>query len=482
MECILGIDIGTTGTKSALFTIDGVLMDSEYISYKTSYPRETWVEQNPDDWWKALIGTVRPLVSRNNDRFHVVSMSLSAQGGCLILLDEHFNPITTAVSWLDRRAQEIAEQLKKAISQEDLYKTCGWSNLDGLSFPTLFWFKEKMPEHFNRARYFASTIDYMNYLLTGNFSIDYTNLAMTMFLDLHKRDWSDNALHIAGLTRNNVPEIAPSGSLIGKLKSDAAEKLGLPEDVMVVSGAHDQYCASIGAGAIKNGDCILSCGTAWVLLVTSERLFFDKNRIIHPGIHVLDNKYGLLTTVPSGGNSLNWFQNTFQPGLSHEALSENAEKIEVGSAGLLFIPPHISKSGRCMFYNIDTAHRFGHFTRSIFEGVAYANRKRLESLSETGQEIKRIIMIGGGAKSTVWPQIVADISNLPLIIPKQKEAACAGAAILAAVGSGFFQSIEAACERFGEETYRIQPDKKNAAIYEEMYKDFITVIDNLEKL
>lgn len=479
MDCILGIDIGTTGTKSALFAIDGELIDSEYISYKINYPRETWAEQNPDDWWNALVRTVRTLVSRNKDRFHIISMSLSTQGGCLILLDEYFNPITTAVSWLDRRAQEVAELLKKAISQEDLYKTCGWSDLDGLSFPTLFWFKEKMPDHFYRSRYFASTIDYINYLLTGKFSIDYTNLAMTMFLDLHKRDWSDKALHIVGLTRNNVPEIAPSGSSIGKLKSKAAEELGLSKDVILVSGAHDQYCASIGAGSIKNGDCILSCGTAWVLLVTSERLFFDENMNIHPGIHVLDNKYGLLTSVPSGGNSLNWFQNTFQPHLSYEALSEKVKKIEVGSAGLLFVPPHISKSGRGLFYNIDTAHGFGHFTRSIFEGVAYANRKHLESLSETGQKIKRIIMIGGGAKSTVWPQIVADISNLPLIIPKQKEAACAGAAILAAVGSGLFSSIEAACERFSGETHPIQPSEKNAAIYEKMYKNFITVIDYL---
>lgn len=170
----------------------------------------------------------------------------------------------------------------------------------------IFWFKEKQPELYENARFFASTIDYINYLLTGRFVIDYSNLALTMFLDLNKRDISDSALHIAGIDRSSVPEVLPSGQVIGKLTKEAAKKLGLSQDVVVVSGAHDQYCANIGAGAVDTGDCVLSAGTAWVLLATCDRLHFDEQSLssggitqsIFPGIHPIKGKYGFMTSVP----------------------------------------------------------------------------------------------------------------------------------------------------------------------------------------
>ncbi len=472
MDCLLGIDIGTTSTKSALFTWRGDLVDSEYKSYPVIYPREGWAEQDPEDWWNALVTTVRKIVSRNKQA-HITAMSLSTQGGCLILLDEYFRPLNNAVSWLDKRAEETSSLIKEKVHIDNLYKKSGWSNIDCLNFPTIVWFKEKRPDLFNRTRYFASTIDFINYRLTGKFSIDYTNLAMTMFLDLHKRDWSDEALTIAGITRDNVPEIISSGNCVGALKSSAVKELGLTKNIILVSGAHDQYCASIGAGSINNGDCVLSTGTAWVLLVTSDTLLFDENRMIHPCIHLLDKKYGLLTSVASGGNSLNWFQNTFCPGLDFQQLSQKAQKANVGSEGLVFIPKGILKHGKSSFIGIDTVHNYSHFIRSVFEGVALSNRKYIEAFSASGVKINTLIMIGGGAKSSLWPQIVADVSNIPLIIPEQKEAACAGAAILAGIGSGIFTAIDEASDLFIGEKKMIKPIEKNVAIYEKVYKDYV---------
>ena len=200
MDYVIGIDIGTTGTKSALFNSNGNLLDSEYISYPVTYPFKNWAEQNPENWWNALASTVKHIASRNKEINNVKAISLSTQGGCLILLDENFCPICNSVSWLDHRSQEISELLKENISEDELYKTSGWSNTNCLNLPTIFWFKEKRPDIFKKVRYFASTIDYINYRLTGVFSIDYTNLAMTMFLDLHKRDWSDKALQIVNIS------------------------------------------------------------------------------------------------------------------------------------------------------------------------------------------------------------------------------------------------------------------------------------------
>ncbi|MBA7671652.1 Xylulose kinase [subsurface metagenome] len=477
MDCLLGIDIGTTGMKSALFSANGLLIDSDYITYPVTYPGEGRAEQNPEDWWNALAGTVRNIVSRNRSAVDIVSMSLSTQGGCLILLDENYSPLLSAVSWLDKRAHEVSGIVREGISEAELYRTCGWANVNSLNLPSIVWFREKRHDLFERTRYFASTADYINYRLTGKFSIDYTNLAMAMLLDLHKKDFSDKALHTAGITRDNVPEIVPSGTAIGTLRTDAAEELGLSGDVVLVSGAHDQYCASIGAGAVNAGDCVLSTGTAWVLLVTSDTLLFDINRVIHPCVHVLDSKYGLLTSVASGGNSLNWFQSTFRPGVSFEALSREAESVEAGCSGLLYIPENVTAHGCSSFTNIDTAQTINFFTRSVFEGVAFANKRHLEVFSENGIDINKIIMIGGGAGSSVWPQIVADVSGIPLLIPEQKEAACTGAAILAGVGCGIFNSVEEAVKRFAGEKYKIiQPDEKNTAVYENMYGEFVDLL------
>jgi len=472
LDCLLGIDIGTTGTKSALFASSGELVDIAYQSYPITYPGENRAEQDPEDWWRALVATVRSVVSKNSAGNSVRAMSLSTQGGCLVLLDEKFRPLCHTVSWLDKRAREITDILVRDISEEELYRTCGWPGVNGMSFASTVWFKEKMPELFAQACYFCSTIEYINYRLTGTFCIDYTNLAMTAFLDLDTMNWSDKTLSIAGINRSHVADIIPSGKGIGKLKQSAADELGLSADVLLVSGAHDQYCASIGAGNIAIGDCVLSTGTAWVLTATSDRMVFNERRTIHPCAHVLDNRYGLMTTVPSGGNSLTWFRDTFCPELSYETLSEKAGNAEPGCGGLMFVPRTGHGNRKSLFANIDTMHTISHFIRAVFEGVAYANNRHLEDFSQAGVPIDTILMTGGGAGSSVWPRIVADISRIPITVPDQKEAACAGAAMLAGAGCSMFASIEEASGRFTGHARYIEPDDRTASVYEGMYERF----------
>lgn len=481
MEYLLGIDVGTTGTKSTLFSIDGDMVDISYRGYELSYPHEGWVEQNPDDWWNALIGTVKEITTRNRCERDVVAMSLSTQGGALVLLDEHFNSICPSVSWLDTRANETTEQLLQKISIEELYKMSGWPIKNGLNFPVIFWFKEKQPELYENARFFASTIDYMNYLLTGRFVIDYSNLALTMFLDLNKRDISDSALHIAGIDRSSVPEVLPSGQVIGKLTKEAAKKLGLSQDVVVVSGAHDQYCANIGAGAVDIGDCVLSAGTAWVLLATCDRLHFDEQSLssggitqsIFPGIHPIKGKYGLMTSVPFGGNSLKWFKDVMKPGISYERLDRKAAEAACGSDNLMFVPISSSGSGKGAFLGIDGMHKDSHFIRAVMEGVSFVNRKHLELIQNAGVQVKSLIMIGGGAQSKIWPQIVADVCNIQVSLPEISEAACAGAAVLAGTGSGIFHSIEEASKKVTKDKSIIIPNQMNAEVYKELYQKFV---------
>ncbi|MFW6137809.1 MAG: xylulokinase [Spirochaetota bacterium] len=485
MKYVLGIDVGTTGTKSALFDSQGSLIDTEYRSYPISYPGEGWAEQDARDWWNAVVETTRGLVSRRNCSSEVVSMSLSTQGGALVILDDRFNPVYPAVSWLDTRATEVQEELTRHISARELYEMDGWPVTGGLNFPTIFWFRRKLPHVLEKASFFASTVDYLNFLLTGNFAIDYTNLALTMFLDLGRRDWSERALNIAGINRNNVARIIPSGKRVGTLTPKAAETLGLSSEVKVVSGAHDQYCASLGAGAVEYGDCILSSGTAWVLLATCDRLYYldqslERRRVtsgVFPGLHPLEGKYGVMTSVPFGGNSLKWFRDVFRPGTSYEQLSQDASRVPHGCEGLMFVPIASSASGKGAFLRIDGVHTVGHFTRAVLEGVAFVNRRHLELIKQAGVNVRNFIMTGGGSNSTLWPQIVSDISNVPVFIPELKEAACAGAALLAGAGAGVFVSLKEMARRITGKNTKITPQQKNVEMYRELYQDYIKLTE-----
>ncbi|MBN2323572.1 MAG: hypothetical protein JXQ30_07555 [Spirochaetes bacterium] len=486
MDHLLGIDVGTTGTKSALFTEDGRFVDIEYRAYPISYPEKGWAEQDPEDWWNALCGTVRAVVKRNDAAETVRSLSLSTQGGCLVLLDGRFSPVYSAVSWMDRRAGETSKMLLREIGMNELYKTCGWPVADSLPFPTICWFKQKRPGIFKKARYFASTIDYLNYLLTGRFAIDYTNLALTGFLDLGKRGFSERTVEIAGITKDNLPEIVPSGTVVGGLTAKAAKKLGLPANVPVVSGAHDRYCESIGAGAINAGDCVLGAGTSWVLLAAASRLCFHKARpdekgflrSIFPGLHPIEGLYGLMTVIPHGGNSLKWFRDVLRPESSFELLNGEASGIRAGSDGLMFFPISSSKSGKGAFLHIDGIHTRAHFTRAVYEGVAFMNRVQLDLFRQAGSTVRKLTMIGGGTKSSLWPGIVADVGDIPVEVPEKKEAACAGAWVLAAFGCGLCRTIREGSGLVGGEKTLIEPVKANAEIYRKAYDVYLDCLDH----
>ncbi len=486
VEYVLGIDVGTSGTKSALFTRDGKLVDLAYQSYRIDYPGEGRAEQETGDWWNGLVQTAGLVVRRNDAGDGVAALSLSTQGGCTVLMDGSFTPVYPAISWMDRRAGEVSLQLQEEIGVDELYRVCGWSVVDSLCFPTLYWFRKKRPRVLDGVRYFGSTIDYLNYRLTGRFAIDYTNLALTGFLDLENRGHSDRTLAIVGLARKNLSEIVPSGAVIGRIREDAARLLGLSRRPVVVSGAHDRYCESIGAGAVGPGDCVLGAGTSWVLLAISDGLLFGDTgtdggfiRSIFPGIHPVENRFGLMTVVPYGGNSLKWFRDVMRPGCPFEKLNEDASKIPAGSDGLLFFPISSSARGKGGFLNVDAVHTMGHFTRAVFEGVALMNRAHFDLFGEVGAGVKSLTMIGGGAAGVLWPRIVADVCGVSVRVPESREAACAGAGVLAAFGGGLADSIEEGSRLFAGPGETVRPEPDETRLYGDLYENYMDMIGRI---
>ena len=478
MSRVLGIDIGTHGAKTALMDGDGRVIDIESMSYPIQYPQVGWAEQDPEDWWTAIATTIRGLAVRQELK-DVSALSLSTQGGVTILLDRDFKPLYPAVSWLDSRAEEISPLIGDQIGPEEVYRLTGLQPKGHLNFSVIIWFREKRPEIFGNTSRFASAVDFLNHRLTGEFVIDLSNLALNALVDLERRDYSDRLLEIAGIPRDCLPKIAPSGMKIGTLTSRAAEDLGLPTGVQVVSGAHDQYCSSVGVGAVDSGVCVLSAGTAWVLLATTDRLLYDIESRTTPGIHVVENRYGLLTSLPAGGASLDWFRKVFREGEPAEMMDDLAEKAETGSSGLIFIPQSGSASGKGAFLGIDSAHGQPHFARAVMEGIALGNQEHLLRIDGMGLNIREITMIGGGASSRIWPGIVADMSGLPVFIPDQREAACAGAGVLALAGTGEFGSIEDAARLMRPAGRSVAPDGDNTQHYSEILKRFRTFSSKL---
>lgn len=476
MTHFLGIDIGTSGTKTGLFTDEGTLVDSASCGYELQYPQPGWVEQNPQDWWDALVRTVRTVVSRNDCASTVAALSLSTQAGSLVLLDRSGAPVCPAVSWLDRRAASSAEELRALVGRAELYRATGWDELSGLAMPTAFHLSRTTPELLGRASYLATTADYLHLKLTGRFALDATNSALTEFLDLGSGDVWGTALDAVGVPRRMLPEVVPAGTPLGGLTPPAQAALGLDSGVTVVAGAHDQYCAALGAGATTIGECVLSAGTAWVLLAVSGEPAFDHRpetglagaAVLHPGPHVVANLFGVMTAISFGGNSLDWFRRTLGCGRSFSELDAAAAETVAGAGGLLFVPPLVSRSGGGAFLHIDGAHSLGHFVRAIYEGVALVARRYLERMRDSGVAVDRITMIGGGAASRVWPQVVANTLGRSVDVSSVEEAACVGAGILAAVGSGRLSSVSAGVQRFCSSATRVVPDHDLRPVYEEL--------------
>jgi len=377
---------------------------------------------------------------------------------------------------MDKRAVDLADELTRAHGADWAYRLSGWSLGGGLPMLLTRWLRENEPEIVAEASDFADTHAYVMLRLTGRAVTDHTNAAITQFYDLPEGGWSDELAAAADTPIDQLPQLERAGEVVGRLTRAAAEELGLAADTPVVAGGHDQYCAALGAGVIQEGACLLSCGTAWVALADSATLVFDPSRRVGPGTHVVPGHWGLLTSVPVAGAALTWFRDNFLPGQSYEALSEQAGEVPAGSRGLLFVPTDFRQASRSTFDGVDLSHGPAEFVRAVMEGVACAARRNVEAIAALGVSTRELTMIGGGAQSQCWPQIVADTCNAPVRLPDQPEAACAGAAMLAGIGAGIFPDAATAVTAFGGDARSCMPLPTNAEACAQQYERFCRLL------
>lgn len=499
MDLLLGLDIGTTATKALLIDVKGNIMASASYAYNLLTPHKDWVEQNPEDLWQGVISTTRnvlkQILSGQNEtpKDRVLAISFSTQGGTLIAVDGNFQPVYNAISWMDHRAYKQAREMRKSLGDEKVYKKTGWAIYDGLPWLSILWLRQNAPEIFASTKYFMFVNDFIIQRLTGSLCMDPSNAGITQLFDIDSCQWDDCMLDISGIKSDQLSPVQRSGFPIGKLTQKASEEIGLPKDTLVVNGAHDQYCAALGSGVINTGDVMLSCGTAWVILGVMDELRFDEKMRLSISPHIIPNRWGALKSMGAVGACMEWFLDNIWGHGDREAdiydkLNASANEAQVGSKGLIFFPSsggygHGARGG---FIGLSISHSIGDMARAVMEGIAFDLRWMLEEVHSAGIKSNVLRMVGGAASSPVWTKIVADVTNIPVILPSVTQSAGYGSALLAGIGSGVFASPTSACQVLSKNEIFVNPDESNICIYSRQFdiykRAFQQIKDSLTEL
>ena len=446
MRYLLGIDVGTTGTKTLLFRQDGKLMGHAYCPYETSTPEVGWSEQNPHDWWNAVVKTVREVCADPEVAQKVAGISLSLQGGTTVPVDRDFQPVRPAIVWNDIRCeQEHEAYLREVGSDSNIYEKTGWHLIYGLNALAIRWMKDHEPEMFAKTAMFLSVPDYISYKMTGIPAVDMSDIGINQLGNIREGVYDKDILQFAGITEEQLPKILHSGEKIGHLTEKAAKELGLHTDVVLVAGAHDQYAVALGAGACEAGDILIGSGTCWVITCIADKPDFASG--LSQSVAAVPGKWGSLWSLSSGGVCLEWWRKNLTADeagnlISYDKINEEVAKRKAAENGLFFYPfsgcSSMEKSfKKASFVGLDLSHDKFDIARAIMEGVAFQIVWMLDGF-ETKPSQEGLKLAGGASKSELWCQMVADIANLPVRIPETADLACVGAAILAGVGSGVF--------------------------------------------
>lgn len=476
-KTVIGLDVGTTGTKAAVCRKDGTVLGKGYREYDLRFGASGEVEQSAEDWYTAAAAAVTEAMRQANvGAESVAALSLSTQGGSMLALDRDFRPLTPVMTWMDRRAADEIAALCGALGEETLYQTSGWKPTASNDIAKILWVREHWPEAFAKTACFSTTLEYMNRRLTGKTVGDPTNEAIRILFDIRRGAYDGKILSALGIGEDRLPAVQPTGSFVGTLTAEAAKDLGLTTAVRVYNGAHDQYCASLGAGAVENGDMMVATGTAWVVLAITDRLLFSESRV-SPGIHPVRGLYGAMASLVSAGSALKWYKNLI--GEDYASLDAGAAARREHAADLFFAPylagagfPHPDPNEPSRLIGLKLAHDRYDIALALMEGVAFEVRAVLDELRSLGCSVRRLYMAGRTAHSDLWRGLVRDICGCEILVTDEPDTCCVGAAMIAAVGAGMYPSLEKAVRGMSRLSIRDVPDAAQTAFYQTKYRRY----------
>ena len=478
MQYVLGIDVSTTGAKALLVDECGKVVASEVAEYPLSTPRPLWSEQDPEDWWTgAKLSISRALAHSGVTGKDVVGIGLTGQMHGLVCLDGHGRVLRPAILWNDQRTGPQCERITRLIGVQQLLAWTGNLALPGFTAPKVLWVREREPEVYARIRHILLPKDYIRYKLTGDFATDKAGAAGTLLLDIGKRDWSSQMLYALNIPREWLPPCHEGPDSTGITSEEAASTTGLAAGIPVVAGGGDQSAQAVGVGAVSPGTVALTLGTSGVVFAPTAEPSIEAQGRLHAFCHAVPSRWHLMGVMLSAAGALRWYHDALEPGSSYDDFLSPATRIPAGSEGLLFLPyltgertPHADPNARGAFVGLTVRHSRGHMIRSLLEGVAFGLRDSLELLRSAGVGgVEQIRISGGGARSPLWRQIIADVLNCQLVTVDVTEGAAHGAALLAGVGTGVWPDVDRACAEVVHVLEREDPDGSRAERYEELY-------------
>ncbi len=477
MSYFIGIDSSTTATKALMMDESGkeVAVASSEYTYQT--PQPLWSEQDPQLWWDGTVESIKQVLAKSGIKGdEVKGIGLTGQMHGLVLLAGNGDVLRPSILWNDQRTGPQCDDIRTKIGREKLIQITGNDALTGFTAPKILWVQEHEPEIWKQARHILLPKDYVRYKLTGEFASDRAGGSGTILFDLAKRDWSPEVLSSLDIPAEYLPKTYEGTDVTSTLTPAVANDLGMPAGIPVFGGGGDQAAAAVGTGAVRAGVVSLSLGTSGVIFATTDYPAIEPEGRLHAFCHSVPDKWHFMGVMLSAGGSLRWHRDTFAPGMDFDKLLEPAADIGAGSDGLFFLPyltgertPHPDPLARAAFVGLTVRHDFPHLTRAVLEGVSFGLRDSFELMKNSGlNNISQVRVTGGGAKSPLWRQVLADVFNAEIVTVNTAEGAAFGAALLAAAGSGMFQSVEEACNATVQITGSTVPGK-DQEVYEKLY-------------
>jgi xylulokinase len=488
MSIVLGLDTGTSGTKAIAMDESGKLLASALVEYPLYSPKPGWAEQDPADWKRAAFEALSELASKI-DAAEVKGLGLTGQMHGSVFLDGGNRVLRHALLWCDQRTAKQCDAITSKVGAEKLIEMVSNPALTGFTAPKILWLRDNEPAVYEQVRKVLLPKDYIRYELTGEFATDVADASGTLLLDVKNRCWHKELLSILEIDPVLLPETFEGPEVTGKLTREAAEKTGLPAGIPVIAGGGDQAAGGVGCGIVQKGVLSASLGTSGVVFAFADDISTDPEGRVHTMCHSVPGKWHTMGVVLSAGGSLQWFRNTLadaemavakQTGRDpYEYITEAAAAAPPGSEGLLFLPyltgertPHKDPFARGAFIGLSIRHTKAHMARAVLEGVAFAMRDSCEIMRGMGIGISEIRASGGGARSPLWRQIMADTGRAPMVTINVDEGPAYGAAILASIAAGMYESVAETCDAIISETGRIDPDPEKAAVYDAWYREY----------
>ncbi len=498
MEYLIGVDLGTSGTKTVLFDRRGSVIASSTVEYPLYQERNGWAEQDPLDWWNAAAETIRNVLQKSGvNSSDVKGVGISGQMHGLVMLDHDGRVLRRSIIWCDQRTAAECREITERLGAKRLLEITANPAMTGFTASKILWVRRHEPELYAKCAHILLPKDYVRYMLTGVFATEVSDASGMQLLDVKNRCWSEEVLEKLDIDPSLLGRVYESPEITGAITKEAGQLTGLAPGTPVVGGAGDNAAAAVGTGVIQDGRAFTTIGTSGVVFAHTDHFTQDPKGRVHTFCCAVPGAWHVMGVTQGAGLSLKWFRDNFCSAEKEAArgmgvdpyclMDQQAAKSPIGCNKLIYLPylmgertPHADPDCRGVFFGLSAMHTRQDMLRAVMEGVTYSQRDSLEILREMGVHISDMAACGGGGTSPLWRQMLADVYNCPVKTVRSKEGPALGVAILAGVGAGLYPTVQAACEQMIESNPPQEPIAENVPEYEKFYQLYVSLYPSLK--